>query len=171
MGGLRTGSYTAQYLRNCHWKTTIRLVRLATDLDLIKLLALFEVSDVSQFVRPIEEAKRVWRETMTSDNVFVFVAPLDEVIVATCTLITAPNLLRRGRSHEFLENVMTHPSYQGRGFGKAVVTEALNYAWELNCHHVLMQSGRADPKVYGFYEGLGFKPGLRTGHVALRPAE
>ncbi len=86
-------------------------------------------------------------------------------------LITAPNLLRQGRSHGFLENVMTHPDHQGRGFGKAVVSKALDHAWAVNCHHVLMQSGRPDPRVHDFYEQLGFKPGLRVGYVAMRPPE
>ncbi|UAJ12429.1 GNAT family N-acetyltransferase [Glacieibacterium megasporae] len=63
---------------------------------------------------------------------------------------------------------MTHPSYQGQGFGKAVVLKALNHAWSLDCHHVLMQSGRADKGVHAFYEGLGFKGGLRVGYVAMQ---
>ena len=39
-------------------------------------------------------------------------------------------------------------------------------AWAEDCHYVLMQSGRADPRVHNFYERLGFVPGLRTGYVA-----
>jgi hypothetical protein len=35
---------------------------------------------------------------------------------------------------------------------------------------VLMQSGRADPGVHAFYEGLGFEPGLRVAYVTRRPA-
>jgi hypothetical protein len=41
-------------------------------------------------------------------------------------------------------------------------------AWEEDCHHVLMQSGRADPRVHAFYEGLGFRLGLRVAYVAMR---
>jgi hypothetical protein len=40
----------------------------------------------------------------------------------------------------------------------------------MDCHHVLMQSGRTDPRVHSFYEGLGFRPGLRVGYVAGRPS-
>ncbi|WP_120716067.1 GNAT family N-acetyltransferase [Tsuneonella amylolytica] len=143
-------------------------VRLAVQSDLDALLRLFSASKVSQFAQPVEKATRIWDETLASENVFVFVAPSNEIIAATCMLITAPNLLRLGRSHGFLENVMTHPSYQGQGFGKAVVSRALDHAWSLDCHHVLMQSGRADPRVHAFYEGLGFRGGLRVGYVAMR---
>jgi GNAT superfamily N-acetyltransferase len=84
-------------------------------------------------------------------------------------LITAPNLLRGGRRHGFLDNVVTHPKFQGRGHGRAVVAAALEAAWTRNCHHVLMQSGRKDARVHRFYERCGFVPGLRVGYVARRP--
>jgi GNAT superfamily N-acetyltransferase len=84
-------------------------------------------------------------------------------------LVIAPNLLRGGRRHGFLENVVTHPEMRGQGHGKAVVQAALVHAWAADCHHVLMQSGRADPRVHAFYEGLGFRPGLRVAYVATRP--
>ncbi|WP_334184473.1 GNAT family N-acetyltransferase [Novosphingobium sp.] len=144
-------------------------VRLAIHSDLNGLLHLFDVSEVSNFAQPLARAKQIWEETLANKNVFVFVAQVDAVIAATCMLITAPNLLRQGRSHGFLENVMTHPDYQGRGLGKAVVANALEHAWSIDCHHVLMQSGRSDPKVHRFYTQLGFKPGLRVGYVAMRP--
>ena len=84
-------------------------------------------------------------------------------------LITAPNLLRSGRQHAFLENVVTHPDFRGRGYGRAVLHAALAAAWEQDCHHVFLQSGRGDPRVHRFYEALGFEPGLRTAYVAKRP--
>ena len=64
---------------------------------------------------------------------------------------------------------MTHPHWRGLGHGRAVIGTALQHAWSQDCHHVLMQSGRADPRVHRFYEGLGFVPGLRIGYVAQRP--
>ena len=146
-------------------------VRVAGQSDLSGLLDLFQVSEVSQFVQPMERAKQVWEQTLKSESIVIFIAEIDEIIASTCMLITAPNLLRQGRSHGFLENVMTHPSYRGRGLGKAVVSEAINHAWAVNCHHVLMQSGRPDPKVHRFYEQIGFKPGLRVGYVVTRPPE
>lgn len=146
-------------------------VRLAGQSDLSGLLDLFQASEVSQFVQPMERAKQVWEQTLKSESSVVFIAEVDEFIASTCMLITAPNLLRQGRSHGFLENVMTHPNYRGRGLGKAVVSEAIDHAWAVDCHHVLMQSGRPDPRVHRFYERIGFKPGLRVGYVVTRPSE
>jgi GNAT superfamily N-acetyltransferase len=145
--------------------------RLAQPSDLPSLLALFDVSDVSASAQPSERATSIWRETLAQPGVYVFVSDDGPRIAATCMLITAPNLLRGGRRHGFLENVVTHPALRGRGHGKAVVGAALAHAWAVDCHHVLMQSGRADPRVHKFYEGLGFKPGLRTAYVASRESE
>jgi GNAT superfamily N-acetyltransferase len=143
--------------------------RLAVSADLGSLLALFAASEVSRAAEPREHAERVWEETVTHPHVHVFVSDEPDCIAATCMLITAPNLLRGGRRHGFLENVVTHPDFRGRGHGRAVVRAALAQAWASNCHHVLMQSGRADPRVHTFYEGLGFVPGLRVAYVAKRP--
>jgi hypothetical protein len=51
-------------------------------------------------------------------------------------LITAPNLLRGGRPHGMIENVVTH---------RAAIGAALDEAWQRGCRQVLLQSGRADP--------------------------
>jgi len=143
--------------------------RLAVASDLQPLLTLFAASEVSRAVEPPDQAERVWQETRTHPGLYVFVSDEGDRIAATCTLITAPNLLRGGRRHGFLENVVTHPELQGRGHGGAVVSAALARAWANGCHHVLMQSGRADPRVHAFYERLGFAPGLRVAYVATRP--
>jgi len=142
--------------------------RLASESDLAALLALFRVSDVSAGAEP-QEAADIWSEILSREDLAVFVSDVPGRIVASCMLITAPNLLRGGRRHGFLENVVTHPDFQGQGHGRAVVAAALVDAWARDCHHVLLQSGRKDPRVHRFYERCGFEPGLRVGYVARRP--
>ena len=143
--------------------------RLAQAADLASLLELFRVSEVSSSAEPIERAGRIWLEMLSNDSVAVFVSAVNAQVVATCMLITAPNLPRAGRRHGFLENVVTHPEFGGQGHGRAVVSAALATAWTRDCYHVLMQSGRQDPRVHRFYQGCGFEPGLRVGYVARRP--
>ena len=144
------------------------VARLARPSDLPSLLALFDVSEVSVVAQPRERAENIWQETLAHPGVHVFVSDDLNRIAATCMLVIAPNLLRSGRRHGFLENVVTHPELRGRGHGKAVVQAALGHAWAADCHHVLMQSGRADARVHAFYEQLGFRPGLRVAYVAMR---
>jgi hypothetical protein len=49
------------------------------------------------------------------------------------------------------------------------VSEVSASAWARDCHHVLLQSGRQDPRVHSFYRRIGFEPGIRVGYVARRP--
>jgi GNAT superfamily N-acetyltransferase len=144
------------------------MARLARAADLPSLLELFAASEVSPVIQPLEHAERVWRETLERQGVYVFVSDEGLRVAATCMLVTAPNLLRQGKSHGFLENVVTHPDFRGRGHGSAVVRAALAHAWAADCHHVLLQSGRTDPWVRRFYERLGFVPGRRTAYVVMR---
>lgn len=145
------------------------LARLAEHSDLDGLLALFHAGDVSATVEPLERAQAIWATLLDRAGAAVFVSEQDGKIVATALLVTVPNLLRGGRQHGFLENVVTHPDCRGKGHGRAVVSAALSEAWAADCHHVLMQSGRKDPRVHRFYERCGFEPGLRTAYVARRP--
>jgi GNAT superfamily N-acetyltransferase len=146
------------------------IARLVNPDDLGALLALFADCDVSQTAEP-DRAGIIWAQILARGGSSVFVSDEDSRIVSTCMLITAPNLLRGGRQHGILENVATHPDFQGRGHGRAVVAAALAEAWKQDCHQVLMQSGRADPRVHRFYEACGFVPGLRTAYAARRPAD
>ena len=145
------------------------VARLAVRSDLDGLLALFRAGDVSATVEPLEHAQAIWATLLDRAGASVFISEQDGKIVATALLVTMPNLLRGGRQHGFLENVVTHPDCQGKGHGRAVVSAALSEAWAADCHHVLMQSGRKDPRVHRFYERCGFEPGLRTAYVARRP--
>jgi GNAT superfamily N-acetyltransferase len=143
--------------------------RLAEPSDLAALLELYGVSEVSRSAEPRERAEQIWAQMLQQEGLAVFVSAVDGRIVATCTLITAPNLLRGGRRHGFLENVVTHPEFRGQGHGRAVVAAALAAAWSDDCYHVLLQSGRKDRRVHHFYERCGFEPGLRIGYVARGP--
>jgi len=109
--------------------------RLATTADLDALLALFAVSEVSRAVEPRARAEQIWQQMLARDGVAVFVSEADARIVSTCMLVTVPNLLRGGRQHGFIENVVTHPEFQGRGHGRVVIAAALAEAWQRDCHH------------------------------------
>jgi GNAT superfamily N-acetyltransferase len=143
--------------------------RAAVSGDLDGLLALYAAAEVSAFVEPRERAESIWAELTASPDVTVWIAPGAGIVLASCVLVTAPNLLRSGRRLGYLDNVVTHPDHRRRGRGAAVVRTALEAAWRRDCHHVLLQSGRADPGVHRFYERLGFVPGERTAYVARRP--
>lgn len=106
--------------------------RLARASDPERLLDLFRVSEVSSIAEPPHRVEHIWSETLTRKGVAVLVSDAGARIVATCMLVTAPNLLRRGRGHAFLENVVTDPGFRGLGHGRAVVRAAVTEAdWSI----------------------------------------
>src|SRR5437899_11118416 len=91
----------------------VHKARLAQTSDLERLLDLFRVSEVSSTAQPPDRAEHIWSEILAREGMAVFVSDAGAKIAATCMLITAPNLLRSGRGHGFLENVVTHPEFRG----------------------------------------------------------
>ena len=71
-----------------------------------------------------------------------------------------------------LAAMLVFPLYFLRSLAYAGISVVvLAAAWAQDCHHVLLQSGRQDPRVHRFYASCGFTSGLRVGYVAQRPAD
>lgn len=145
------------------------VARLAVNNDFASLSELLPHANPLMAPLSDEKARLIWSETMSRKGVCVFVSEAGSKIIASCMLIIAPNLMRGGRTHGLIENVVTHRDFRRQGYGEAVMMAALETAWARDCHHVLLQSGRKDPGVHRFYEHCGLEPGLRVGYVARRP--
>ncbi len=103
-----------------------------------------------------EMADRIWQELLGSDRYRYVGAYSDGKLVSSCTLTTIPNLTRGGKPYGVIENVVTHAHFRGRGFGKAVLEDALAFAWSQGCYKVMLLTGRKDESTFRFYESAGF---------------
>ena len=145
-------------------------VRPVCDADLGAVLDLLQQLSPQVPVAGAAHAPAIWRELLARPGVTVLVADHDGRASATCTLVIVPNLTRGGRPYALIENVVTHGSLRGRGYGRAVLEAALARAWEAGCYKVMLLSGRSeDSGVPAFYERLGFRRGVKSG-VEARPA-
>jgi len=97
----------------------------------------------------------------------VLVGICGDTIAVTCTLIVIPNLTRGGTPYALIENVVTDPRYRKRGFGKAILAEALSVAWQHGCYKVMLLTGSRDPATLRFYGEAGFEQS-KTGFQARR---
>jgi len=138
--------------------------------DLTSLRALHLHLNPNTPVLSEDTALAIWCDMLARPGATVFVREVQAQLVATCMLITAPNLMRGGRPHGLIETVVTHRDFRRQGHGRAVVQAALDAAWAEGCHNVMLLTGRTDPAVLRFYESCGFKAGVKTGLWALRPA-
>lgn len=145
-------------------------VRLLSENDLPALLSIYEHLHAADNPLPPEpDIASVWAEIVADKRIHYFGAYIDADLVSTCNLAVIPNLTRGCRSFGVIENVVTHPMYRRRGFGKAVLGAALDHAWKLGCYKVMLLTGRKDPDIFRFYESAGFDPNGKQAFVA-RPS-
>ena len=149
----------------------MRKVRRAELSDFSSLARLYVYLNPSTPVLENPKAPEIWSDILANPNVAVFVAVLGGELVASCTLITAPNLMRQGTPNGFLENVVTHGDHRRQGHGRAVTEAALGEAWERGCTEVALFTGRAraNPSVLDFYAKCGLREEGKAALIAQRP--
>ena len=98
----------------------------------------------------------VWSEAMTNPRIKYFGGFASGTLVTSCTLTVIPNLTRACRPYGVIENVVTHAAHRRHGWGKAVLSHALDQAWHQGCYKVMLLTGRKDEGTLRFYEQAGF---------------
>lgn len=108
---------------------------------------------------------QLWKEIFNDPNLYYFVVEEDGRLVSTCMLAIIKNLTRSGRPFGLIENVVTHSEYRDRGYGTAILQQAVKTAQENNCYKVVLLTGRKEESTLRFYERAGFQRGLKTGFI------
>ena len=113
-----------------------------------------------------EEVEAVWRGIQGNPDLKYFGVFVDGALVSACTLTVIPNLTRGCRPYGVIENVVTHPEFRRKGYGRAVLMHALDHAWQRKCYKVMLLTGRKDENTYRFYESAGFDRHLKQAFLA-----
>lgn len=142
------------------------MIREAADGELFALLSLLAHLHPADEMLPLSEATPMWQSIQQDPNQHLYGAYWNGFLVATCTLIAAPNLTRGGQPYGLIENVVTHPDYRRRELGTAVLKQALQTAWEQHCYKVMLLTGSKNEATLQFYEKADFQRGVKTGFVA-----
>lgn len=116
-------------------------------------------------VPPFEIAKDIWEKILSDDNYHIIVVEEDGKIVSSCTCVIIPNLTRGPRPYAWVENVVTHIDYRGKG----LATKCLDYAKELavreNCYRIVLMTGSKLESTLKFYENAGYNSSDKTGYI------
>ena len=142
-------------------------IRLAGPRDVEPLLDLYEFLSSDAERCPIDLARANLRKISNYTGSAVFLGEVGVACVATCTLIIVPNLTRGGTPYGLIENVVTHEDYRDNGYGKRILADAVDHAWENGCYKVMLSTGSSKPDVLSFYESAGFEQS-RTGFQQRR---
>lgn len=88
---------------------------------------------------------------MQDKNHHIIVKEMNGKFVSSCVCVVIPNLTRRIRPYAFIENVVTHSDYRGKGYA----TEYLNYAKSIaestNCYKMMLLTGSKKEATLNFY--------------------
>lgn len=112
-----------------------------------------------------ENLEKTWNTICNDKNHHIIVCEVDGKIVSSCVCVIIPNLTRNIRPYAFIENVVTHADYRGKG----CATECLNYAKELalsaNCYKMMLLTGSKNDKTLNFYKKAGYNSEDKTAFI------
>ena len=136
------------------------------------LLALYKHLTPEDPALDPNEARRILDRLAGYDGSAVLLGLLGDVVVTSCTLIVIPNLTRGGAPYALIENVVTDAGHRKRGYGKAILAEAVSQAWCHGCYKVMLMTGSKRPATLKFYGDAGFeqtKTGFQVRRIPTRP--
>ncbi len=141
--------------------------RVATRLDVESLLNLFpqitsRPHSLLAKTLGLEESIRIFDEMSDYGNIFIVVGESDKGIVAALIMAIVPNFTYEGRPWAIIENVVVAREQRGKGFGKKLMTFAMNLAEEKGCYKLQLLSGPNEDQM-GFYRSLGMQDGTSHG--------
>ena len=112
-----------------------------------------------------EHLTNTWDTIIQDKNHHIIVNEVDNKIVSSCVCVIIPNLTRNIRPYAFIENVVTHKDYRGKGYA----TECLDYAKEIaikeNCYKMMLLTGSKEEKTLKFYGKVGYNSSDKTAFI------
>ena len=132
--------------------------------DLVVLYTHLHPNDIP--LPPQSDLKRLWHDIISNPLLHYFVVDFQGSIVSSCCLTIIPNLTRGARPYGLIENLVTHSDFRDKGFGKAVINFALEFAWKSDCYKVMLLSGVHRKEAHNLYESIGFNKDEKIGYVA-----
>ena len=141
------------------------MIREVYENELSKILELYLHLHEETIPEMTEHLKTTWKAIMQDKNHHIIVKELEGEIVSSCVCVIIPNLTRNIRPYAFIENVVTHSSYRGKGYA----TECLNYAKQIaentNCYKMMLLTGSKKEETMNFYVNAGYNSTDKTAFI------
>lgn len=141
------------------------MVREIAEHELNELLQLYLYLHEKTIPDMTEHLKNTWNTIVQDENHHIIVNEVDGKIVSSFVCVIIPNLTRNIRPYAFIENVVTHDDYRGKGYA----TECLNYAKEIaekvNCYKMMLLTGSKKETTLNFYGNAGYNSTDKTAFI------
>ena len=141
------------------------MIREASKNDLKEILELYLNLHETTVPEETEQLHRTWEKILNDKDHHLIVCEVDGKIVSSCVCVIIPNLTRNIRPYAFVENVVTHRDFRGKGYA----SDCLNYAKEIakkcNCYKMMLLTGSKEEKTLMFYEKAGYNSSDKTAFI------
>ena len=141
------------------------MVREARTEDLDALLELYLFLHEDSIPDHNQHLKDTWEKLIGDPDHHLIVNEEDGKIVSSCVCVIIPNLTRNVRPYAFVENVVTHQDYRGKGLATACLDYAREIARKENCYKMMLLTGSRNPKTLRFYESAGYNSSDKTAFI------
>ena len=141
------------------------MVREAEKKDLDELLKLYLFLHEDSIPENNEHLRNTWTRILQDPNHHLIVNEIDGKIVSSCVCVIIPNLTRNVRPYAFVENVVTHEAYRGKGYAGACLQYARQIAEKENCYKMMLLTGSKKPETLAFYEKAGYNSSDKTAFI------
>ena len=141
------------------------MVREIKENELNQLLELYTHLHETGVPGESEHLKETWQTIMQDVNHHIIVKIADDKIVASCVCVIIPNLTRGIRPYAFIENVVTHGDYRGKGYAKECLNFAKEIATQMNCYKMMLLTGSKEESTLRFYESAGYNCADKTAFI------
>ena len=141
------------------------MVREVREQDRDALLELYLFLHEDHIPDCTDRLMKVWKQILNDTNHHIIVYEQDGWIVSSCVCVIIPNLTRGVRPYAFIENVVTHSDYRGRGFATACLNYARQIAVENGCYKMMLLTGSKKEETLNFYKKAGYNSEDKTAFI------
>lgn len=141
------------------------MIREATHNDLQQLLELYLYLHENSIPQADSHLQSTWEQIIGDKNHHIIVCEQDGRIVSSCVCVVIPNLTRSVRPYAFVENVVTHGDFRGKGYATQCLDFAKNIAVKENCYKMMLLTGSKSDKTLDFYKHAGYNSTDKTAFI------
>lgn len=141
------------------------MVREARKEDLNGILELYLCLHEDSVPQMSKHLLSTWDDIISDENHHLIVYEFEGRIVSSCVCVIIPNLTRNVRPYAFIENVVTHTGYRGRGMASECLGFAKEIALKNNCYKMMLLTGSRDTKTLDFYRNAGYNSTDKTAFI------
>ena len=141
------------------------MIREANIDDLNDLLHLYLFLHEKEIPESSSNLSDTWKKIISDKNHHIILNIIDGIPVSSCVCVIIPNLTRGIRPYAFIENVVTHEKYRGKGLATECLKKTKKIAIENNCYKMMLLTGSKQKSTLDFYSNAGYNCTDKTAFI------